>query len=54
MHHPHPDKRHVMRQMRRYILATKKSFGTARSLVHYRDIIATYKEAKRQVLKEKK
>jgi len=54
--HPHPDKRHVMRQMRRYLLAEKKRMGSkrgARSLIHYNDLVATYREAKRLVLAER-
>ncbi len=53
MQHPHPDKRHVMFYTRHYILGAKKKFGTARSLVHYRDLIQTYLTAKRQVIREK-
>ena len=48
MNHPHPDKQHVVRQVRRYLLAAKKTFGTARGLVHYRDLLQTYLTAKRQ------
>lgn len=45
--HPHPDKRHVMKAYRRYILDRKKRWGTARGLIHYRGIVETYLEAKR-------
>lgn len=48
--HPHLDPEHVMRAYRRYILGMKKKFGTARSQVHYRDLIETYLAAKRIVL----
>ena len=51
MNHPHPDKRHVMIAMRQYVLGCKEKFGTARSQVHHRELIATYCAAKRQVLK---
>jgi hypothetical protein len=50
MNHPHPDKRHVMVAYRQFILGTKRKFGTARSFVHYKDIIQSYLTAKRQVL----
>lgn len=49
MEHPHPDKQHVVRSVRRYLLGNKKKFGTARSLVHYRDLIATYQTAKKEL-----
>jgi len=51
MHHPHPDKAHVMRSYRKYLLAFKKSNGSARSLVHYREMIEIYREAKRSVIR---
>jgi hypothetical protein len=47
MTHPHPDKRHVMVAMRRYLLAAKKRFGQARGLCHYQDLLQTYVTAKR-------
>lgn len=47
--HPHPDASHVMRSYRRYILSCKKSWGTARGLVHYKGIVQTYLAAKRVV-----
>lgn len=50
MEHPHPDKQHVVRQYRRYILAFKKSFGSARGLVHYRGLVQTYLNCKRAAL----
>jgi hypothetical protein len=52
--HPHPSRRYVMEVYRQFILGTKKRYGTARSQVHYRDFIAEYLEAKRDVLKNKK
>lgn len=52
MSHPHPDKLFVTRQYRRYVLACKKQFGTARSQVHYRELIATYQACKREVLSQ--
>ena len=54
MEHPHPDKRFVMKVYRAHILGTKKRFGTARSLVHYKDYVLTYLHCKRIVLGEKK
>jgi len=54
MGHPHSDKRHVVRQTRRYLLAAKYSYGTARSLVHYRDLLRTYLTAKQSLIKENK
>jgi hypothetical protein len=54
MDHPHPDKRHVMVCYRQHILAAKRKFGTARSLVHYSDFIQSYLTAKRLVLKGEK
>ena len=50
MQHPHPDKQHVIRQVRRYLLSAKKRFGTARGLVHYNDLIATYLTVKKEVV----
>lgn len=46
MDHPHPDKNHLIRVYRRYILGIKKKIGTARGLFHYSSIIATYRKAK--------
>jgi hypothetical protein len=51
--HPHPDRRHVMVAYRRYILGCKKKFGTARSQVHYRDLVDEYLAAKRDVIAER-
>lgn len=50
MNHPHPDKRHVMRTYRAFLLGFKKSNGSARSLVHYHEMIQTYLQAKREYL----
>jgi len=47
MIHPHPDKAHVRRCIRKHILACKRKWGSARSLLHYRGLIATYIEARR-------
>lgn len=44
--HPHPDKRHVMRQYRGYILGSKRKHGTARGQAHYMDLIRVYLAAK--------
>lgn len=43
------DPRHVMDSYRSYILGCKRKFGTARSQVHYRDLIQAYLESKRVV-----
>jgi hypothetical protein len=48
--HPHPDQAHIMRTYRRHILASKKKWGTARGLVHYRRFVDDYLDAKRSVL----
>jgi hypothetical protein len=50
VNHPHPDKLHVIKCVRTYILGNKRKFGTARSLVHHRDLIQTYLTAKRQLI----
>lgn len=52
MPHPHPSRRHVMIAYRRYILGCKKKYGTARSQCHYRNYVAEYLNAKRDVIKE--
>lgn len=58
--HPHPDRQHVMITYRRYILGEKRKAGGrdprafrrgARSLLHYRDYVDEYLEAKRDVLR---
>jgi hypothetical protein len=48
--HPHPDPRHVMTQYRRHITDCKQKWGTARGLIHYRQIVQTYLAAKRAAL----
>jgi hypothetical protein len=58
MKHPHPDKRHVVDSCRRYILAcgrkfTGREYGTARALIHYRDLLETYVTAKKELIYEK-
>jgi hypothetical protein len=45
--HPHPNKAHVVSQYRRHILSSKRKFGSARALIHYRQILETYLWAKR-------
>lgn len=47
MNHPHPNPQHIVRQYRRHIMRTKQRFGTARSLVHYRQLVQAYLSAKR-------
>lgn len=42
----------VMSQYRRHILSSKKRWGTARGLVHYRAFMQTYLWAKREVIRE--
>lgn len=44
------DARHIMETYRRYILACKKQWGSARSLIHYREIVQEYLAAKRRLL----
>ncbi len=51
MEHPHPDKLHVLRCDREFILAFKRKNGNARSLVHYKDFIQTYLACKRKYFK---
>jgi hypothetical protein len=46
--HPHPDKQHVVLCYRKFLLSCKRKFGTARSQVHYLDIVRTYLRAKRE------
>jgi hypothetical protein len=48
--HPHPDPAHVMRCYRQHILGRKRSWGTARGLVHYKALVAEYLAAKRVVI----
>lgn len=51
MPHPHPDKKHVTRSVRRYLLGEKSIERPrgARSLIHYRRLVATYLTAKREL-----
>ena len=44
--HPHQSPRHVMQRYRAHILGSKRKWGTARGLVHYRDYLRTYLIAK--------
>lgn len=61
MSHPHPSREHVMRSYRRYLIGEKRyaakqgrSFRRgARSLIHYREYISEYLEAKRDVIESK-
>ena len=48
--HPHHDPAHVMRCYRRYILTSKRKFGSARALIHYKAIVGEYLAAKREVI----
>ena len=41
--------RYVMVAYRQYILGCKAKWGSARSLIHYREIIAEYLAAKREI-----
>ncbi len=50
MDHPHPNKPRIVSSYRQYILGVKRKEGIARSLVHYKDIVASYRTAKRQLL----
>lgn len=49
MEHPHPDKLHVVRAVRCYLLGVKRKVGTARGLGHYHGLLQTYLTAKRAV-----
>lgn len=49
MAHPHPDKLHVVRAYRRYILDRKRKWSSARGLIHYRAIVETYLACKREL-----
>ena len=44
--HPHPDKVHVRRTYRKHILGSKRKWGTARGLIHYRALIDIYQWTK--------
>lgn len=41
---------HIMSVYRRHILGSKKKWGTARGLIHYRALLGSYLKAKRAVL----
>ena len=47
--HPHPNPRHVLVTYRQHILSCKRKWSSARSLIHYREFVATYLWAKRAV-----
>lgn len=47
MNHPHPDKLHVVRSVRRYLLGVKRKAGSCRGLGHYHGLLQTYLTAKR-------
>jgi len=54
MTHPNPNKQYVIDSVRRYILSSGRKFtgrryGTARVLIHYRDLLETYVTAKREL-----
>lgn len=49
--HPHPDPRHVMICYRKDILKSKRKWGTARGLIHYRRLLDEYLAAKRLVVR---
>ena len=51
MSHPHSSRHHIMVAYRRFILGCKKKYGTARSQVHYHDLLCEYLEAKRDVVR---
>ena len=42
------DPRHIMTCYRQYILACKRKWGSARSLVHYHEIVREYLDAKKR------
>lgn len=56
--HPHPDPSHVMRSYRKYLIGQKRIWMAQgksghrclRGLIHYRELIAEYLEAKRACL----
>lgn len=54
MKHPQPNKKYLMHCIRGHILKQKKTYQfkrAARSLVHYRLLLATYFEAKKEFYK---
>lgn len=44
--HPHPNPAHVMRVYRGHILGSKRRWGSARGLLHYRRYLQTYLHCK--------
>jgi hypothetical protein len=40
--HPHPDKLHVRRVYRAYLVNIKRKWGSACGLIHYRDYVEAY------------
>jgi hypothetical protein len=44
--HPHPDKLHLVRCYRGHIIGSKRKWGTARGLIHYRRYVQEYLAAK--------
>jgi predicted SAM-dependent methyltransferase len=50
MRHPHPNRSHILFIYRRFLLGTKKRLGRAQVLIHYREILQEYLEAKREIL----
>lgn len=49
--HPHPSPDWVMRRYRGHILGSKRKWGYARGLIHYRRLIDEYLAAKRLAIK---
>jgi hypothetical protein len=56
MNHPHPDPSHIVRHYRKYLIGQKRVWMARgmgrrclRGLIHYRQLIDTYLEAKREV-----
>lgn len=50
--HPHPNPAHVMCCYRGYLMKAKRQ-SSARSLIHYRELVDTYLAAKRLVVARK-
>lgn len=40
--HPHRDPGHVTRVYRKHLVAKQREFGSARGLIHYRQLLQTY------------
>jgi hypothetical protein len=51
--HPHPNPAHVARVYRKTLVGTKRKFGTARGLIHYRQYVQTYLHCKRLTMNGK-